>query len=247
MTDTSQGQAEDQHRPGWRTTHWSVVLAAARGASPQAKESLEKLCQTYWYPLYAYIRRRGYDVPEAQDLTQEFFAHLLEEHWLEHVDRSKGRFRSFLLAALNHLLANEWDRSHAAKRGGGRALVSLDATGESRYAREPACDLTPERLYERRWAMSLFERALDRLREQYQAAGKARQYDCLNEFLSKEAGDGEYLRAGAQLEMSTGAVSTAVHRLRQSYRALVREEVARTVASQAEVDDEVRSLLAALS
>ena len=224
MTDTSQGQAEDQHRPGWRTTHWSVVLAAARGASPQAKESLEKLCQTYWYPLYAYIRRRGYDVPEAQDLTQEFFAHLLEEHWLEHVDRSKGRFRSFLLAALNHLLANEWDRSHAAKRGGGRALVSLDATGESRYAR-----------------------ALDRLREQYQAAGKARQYDCLNEFLSKEAGDGEYLRAGAQLEMSTGAVSTAVHRLRQSYRALVREEVARTVASQAEVDDEVRSLLAALS
>ena len=119
--------------------------------------------------------------------------------------------------------------------------LSVDATGESRYAREPACDLTPERLYERRWAMSLFEHALDRLREQYLAAGKARQYDCLNEFLSKEAGDGEYLRAGAQLEMSTGAVSTAVHRLRQSYRALVREEVARTVASQAEVEAAARA------
>ena len=207
---------------------------------------MEELCRTYWYPLYAYVRRLGHPVEEAQDLTQEFFARLIEKQWLADADRRKGRFRTFLLTALNHFLANEWRHSHAAKRGGGKRLISLDDTTEARYAQEPACHLTPEKIYDRRWAMSLFDRALRRLREEYVAADKTGLYDHLKEFLSAEARDGEYDRLGLELEMSAGAVAAAVHRLRQHYRQLVREEVTQTVETPADVDDEVRALLAAL-
>ena len=208
---------------------------------------MEELCRTYWYPLYAYVRRRGHPVEEAQDLTQEFFARLIEKRWIADADSGKGRFRTFLLTALNHFLAKEWRRSQAAKRGGGQALISLDDTAEARYAQEPASHLTAEKIYERRWALSLFDRALGRLREQYASAGKAALYDRLQKFLSAEAADGEYARSGAELEMSTGAVAAAVHRMRQHYRELVRAEVAQTVETPAEVEDEVRSLLAALN
>ena len=208
---------------------------------------MEQLCRTYWYPLYAYVRRRGHSVEEAQDLTQAFFARLIEKHWLEEADFNKGRFRNFLLTAMNHFLANDWRHSHAAKRGGGRQLISLDDTAEARYAREPASNLTPERTYERQWALSVFERALGRLGEGYETADKSRQYEHLKKFLSAEASDGEYSQLGEKLEMSAGAVASAVRRLRQHYRELVREEVAQTVESPAELEEEIRWLLNALN
>jgi len=228
------------------TTHWSVVLTAQGPGSPYATEALEKLCRTYWYPLYAYVRRRGHSVEDAQDLTQEFFAHLIEKHWLAEADRGKGRFRTFLLTALNHFIAKEWRRSRAVKRGGGRVLVSLDDTAEARYAQEAASNLTPEKIYDRRWALSLFDRALSRLREQYVAAGKTSLYDHLKGALSADPGEGGYARLGRELDLSPGAVAVAVHRLRQHYRQQVREEVAHTVDSPDDVEDEIRSLLAAL-
>jgi len=208
---------------------------------------MDELCRTYWYPLYAYIRRRGHSVEEAQDLTQEFFARLIEKHWLADADATKGRFRTFLLTALNRFLAKEWRRSHAAKRGGHRQVISLDDTAEARYVREPASNLTAEKIYERRWALSVFDRALGRLREEYEAAGRARLYESLKEFLCGDPRDGRYALLGVEFEMSTGAIATAVHRLRQHYRQLVREEIAQTVESPAEVENEMRSLLAALN
>jgi RNA polymerase sigma factor (sigma-70 family) len=228
-------------------THWSAVLAARQPGSPRAAAAMEELCRGYWYPLYAYIRRRGYQVEEAQDLTQAFFAGMIENHWLKSADPQRGRFRSFLLGAMNHFLAKDWRHAHTLKRGGGKTFVSLDDTAERRYVSEPASDLTPEKIYERRWAWSLFERAVSRLREQYTAAGKGRLYDALKGFLADDVAEGDYARLGAELEMTPGAVRTAVHRLRERYRELVREEVAHTVADPAEVEDEIRSLLAALS
>ena len=228
------------------STHWSAVLAAGRPGSPQAAAAMEELCRSYWYPLYAYIRRRGYQVEEAQDLTQAFFAGIIENHWLKSADPQRGRFRSFLLGAMNHFLAKHWRQAHTLKRGGGKTFVSLDDTAEGRYALEAASDLTPEKIYERRWAWSLFERAVGRLREQYAAAGKAELYDALKGFLTEDVDEGDYARLAAELDMTSGAVTTAVHRLRDRCRELVREEVAHTVADPAEVEDEMRSLLAAL-
>ncbi len=230
----------------FKTTHWSVVIQAGQQSSPQAAESLEKLCRAYWFPLYTYVRRHGRAPEDAQDLTQEFFAHLIEKHWLEDAHQDRGRFRTFLLTALNHFMANEWRSSHAAKRGGGRAVISLDDTAESRYALALTTDLTPERAYERQWALSLFDQALARLRGEYLAVGKAQQYDALKQFLSDGPAEGVYARVGAQLGMSPAAVASAVHRLRQHYRSLVREEIAHTVTSPDELEDEMRSLLAAL-
>jgi len=229
------------------STHWSAVLAAGQPDSPRAAAAMEELCRTYWYPLYAYVRRRGYEVEEAQDLTQDFFVALLEHHWLKEANPKRGKFRSFLLGAMNHFLANEWRRSHTAKRGGGIALIPLDDTAERRYALEAITDLTPEKLYERRWAWSLFERGVNRLREHYTAAGKARLFDALKSFLAEDIREADYTRLAAQLGMTHAAVATAVHRLRERYREMVREEVAHTVADPAEIEDEVRSLLAALS
>ncbi len=228
-------------------THWSVVLAAGQVESPRAAAAMEELCRTYWFPIYAYVRRRGHPSADAQDLTQEFFARLIEKQWVAEADASKGRFRSFLLTALNRFLANEWRNSRTVRRGGGRPIISLDDTAEARYVQEPASNVTPEMTYDRRWALSVFDRALSRLREQHATAGKTRLYDALKEYLSAEARDGDYAKVGSELEMTTGAVAAAVHRLRQHYRQLVREEVAQTVDSPGEVDDEVRALLAALS
>ena len=231
----------------FQTTHWSVVVLAGQEASPQAAESLEKLCRAYWFPLYAYVRRRGHTAEDAQDLTQEFFLRLLRKDYLAHADRGKGRFRSFLLSSLNHFLTNDWRRAQAQKRGAGRAVISLDdTTAEARYGLGPLSGLTPERLYERHWALTLLEHALARLREEFAAAGQTRQFNQLRGFLTTEAAESSYAAAAAKLGMTTGAAGKVIHRLRLRYRELVREEIAQTVGSPAEVEDEIRWLFGAV-
>ncbi len=227
-------------------TRWSLVAAAKGGASPESRRALAELCQTYWYPLYAYVRRRGFPHEAAQDLTQEFFARLLEKGGFESVDPARGRFRSFLLAACNHFLANEHDRATALKRGGCRPALPLEFDdAEGRYRREPAHDLTPERLFDRRWALALLEAVLGRLRREYEAAGKGRLFELLQGHLTGDAGR-PYAEAAAELGVSEGSVKVAAHRLRGRYRDLLRDEIGQTLADPAEVDDEIRALFAAL-
>jgi RNA polymerase sigma-70 factor (ECF subfamily) len=231
-------------------THWSLVLAARRGGdSTRAGDALAKLCQAYWYPLYAFVRRQGHTPHDAQDLTQEFFARLLEKNWLADVDRAKGRFRSFLLAAMKHFLANEWDKSKALKRGGGvHNFISLDAeSAESRYALEPADTVTADKLYERRWALTLLDATLARLRAEFVADGKAKQFDELKFTLTGGRGDTPYAELAAKFGMSEGAVKVTVHRLRQRYCEVLRAQIAETVGSAEEVEAELRHLFAALS
>jgi RNA polymerase sigma factor (sigma-70 family) len=246
MREDASDQADGPHAGHWvGATHWSWIASASEGDSTQASAALEKLCEMYWFPLYAYIRRKGYGPDEAQDLTQEFFARFLQSQILARADRRKGKFRSFLLASMEHFLTNEWRRSQAAKRCPA-GVIRLDDAAENRYALEPSSDLTPERLYERQWALNLFETALLRLREQYAKDGRVGLYEGLKQFLSTEPREGDYAGIGDRLSMSVAAVSTAVHRLRHRYRELVRDEIARTVSSQDELEEEIRSLLTAL-
>lgn len=233
---------------GFHTTHWSVVAAVGAQETTQAAAALEALCRTYWYPLYAYVRRRGHGPEEAQDLTQEFFARLLAKDYLRRADRERGRFRSFLLKSLQHFLVNEWVRGQARKRGGGEKLVPLDeALAERLYQQEPAVAHPPESLYDRRWAVTLLDRAMERLGADYAAAGKRGLFDQFKGLLLTE-GSGEIYR-GKALEsgLSEGAVKVAVHRLRQRFGEAVRAEIAQTVATPAEVEEELRGLLAAMS
>jgi RNA polymerase sigma-70 factor (ECF subfamily) len=245
--DSEHGRSSD--RQEWFvTTHWSVVLEARDQRSPQAAAALEKLCRTYWYPLYAYVRRRGYGEHDAQDLAQGFFARLVEKNYLEAVGRQKGKFRSFLLAALNHFVSDEWDRARAEKRGGGETFISLDdQTAEDRYRQEPADELSPEKIYERRWAMTLLDQMLRQLEAEFAATGRLRLFEELKVFLLDEKGVGSYAETAARLEMTEGALRVAVHRLRQRYGELFRDEIAHTVASPVEIEDEVRHLLGVLS
>ena len=206
---------------------------------------MEKLCAIYWYPLYAFVRRRGHSAHDAQDLTQGFFARLLEKKDLASVDRARGRFRSFLLAALEHFLINEWHRARTQKRGGAALLFSFDALdAESRLRHEPATD-SPEQIYDRRWAMTLLDQVMARLRTEMAGAGKLAHFEALKFCLTGERT--AYAEVGARLAMSEGAVKVAVHRLRERYRALLRAEIAETVATPEEIEDELRALLAALS
>jgi len=229
------------------TTHWSVVLAAGRRDSPESHEALAALCGTYWYPLYAYVRRWGHTPDDARDLTQGFFATLLEKRYLEAAKRERGRFRSFLLTAFKRFCAKERDRANAQKRGGAAKRVSLDfPSGESRYSAEPSHGWTPEAVYERRWALTLLEQVMARLRLSYADAGKARLFDGLKASLAGESGAPPHGQLAAELGMTEGAVKVAVHRLRHRYRQLLRSEVAQTVADPHEVDDELKFLLAAL-
>lgn len=231
----------------FRTTHWSVVVLAGQGESAEASAALEKLCRAYWPPLYAYVRGRGYDRHQAQDLTQAFFAQLLEKKHLALADRERGRFRNFLLASLNHFLANEWNRERAQKRGGGGEFVSLDAVLEQEdRPMELSHDLTPERLYERRWAEALLAQVLARLRGEFDGA-KVKRFDALKIFLTEEKGAASYAEAAAQLGLTDQAVKSAIHRLRQRYRELLREEIAHTVATPQEVDEEIRHLIEVLA
>jgi RNA polymerase sigma-70 factor (ECF subfamily) len=232
----------------FRTTHWSVIAAAREGDSPQAQEALASLCEAYWYPLYAFIRRQGYAIEDARDLTQEFFARLLEKDYLGSVDREKGQFRSFLLACCKHFLANECDKARAQKRGGGRRLFSFDAdTAELRYTAEPSHNLTAEKLFERRWTLVLLQNVLAQLRTEQEKAGKGPQFDQLKVFLAGERAAQRYAEVAQSLDTTVGALKVAVHRLRVRYRELLREEIARTVKDPADIETEIHNLFAALS
>jgi RNA polymerase sigma factor (sigma-70 family) len=230
------------------TTRWTVVLAAGRQGAPQADAALEELCRTYWYPLYAYVRRRGHSREDAEDLTQAFFARLLEKHYLEGVSSEKGRFRAFLLVALKRFLANEWDRASAQKRGGGVLPLSLDwQDADSRYQINPADNFSPDRLYDRAWAMTMLERVITRLRDESGSAGNANLYERLKSFLTVGRSEIPYAQAAATLGMTEGAVRVAVHRLRRRFRELLREEVAQTLAEPAQADEEMHALFSALA
>jgi RNA polymerase sigma-70 factor (ECF subfamily) len=233
-------------RQEFNTTHWSVVLAA-RGESADAQEALEKLCRVYWYPLYAFVRRQGHSPGDAEDLIQGFFARILQRKDLETVQRERGRFRSYLLVSLKHFVVNEQLRARAEKRGGGQSFISLDEVeAEKKFAREPLDKSTPEKLFERRWAMALLDKVLERLRKEYEATDRLRLFESLRWFLSDEPAEQSQAQIGAELGLSTGAVKQAVRRLRQRYRELLRDEVANTVATAADIDDEVRHLVAVL-
>jgi RNA polymerase sigma factor (sigma-70 family) len=233
-------------QPQFQTTSWSLVLDAASNSS-EAREALEALCQIYWKPVYAFIRRKGHDPDKAQDLTQEYFARLIEKNYLEHADRTRGRFRSFLLVSVRNFLANQWDRERARKRGGDRRPVSIDGLeAEQWYALAIANDDTPEALFERRWAVSLIERVMLRLRATYADAGKEQLFLSLEGFLQRESSDG-YEQLAKEMNVSAGSLRMSVLRMRRRYRALLRAEIAQTVDKTEEIDEEIRFLQSSLS
>jgi DNA-directed RNA polymerase specialized sigma24 family protein len=230
------------------TTHWSLILNAQDTASPLAAAALEKLCRAYWLPLYVYLRRQGEDEESAKDLTQGFFARLLEKHYLTQVHPGKGKFRCFLLVALKHFLADERDRARAQKRGGGQPLVSLDASsGEARYRLEPVDSMDAEKLFERRWALTLLEQARSQLKEEYLETGKSSLYERLKVFEAGDKNGPPYAELAVELGLTESGVKAAVFRLRQRYRELVRQEVANTVDRPDEVDGEIRHLISVIS
>ncbi len=246
--DTLSVQNDASPRSVFATTHWSVVLTAGRSDTAQAHVALEKLCRLYWYPLYAYVRRRGHSAADAQDLTQEFFARLLERRSLSAADPNRGRFRSFILTAMNHFLADEWKKGVAKKRGGGQALISLDmAAAEERFDLEPADDAAPDKLFERQWALTLLDEVLDRLEQEHQSAGKDGLFHALKQTLMGTRESQPYAELAPKLGLTENNVRVAVHRLRKRYRELIRNEIAQTVESPQDVEDEIRHLFNVLS
>jgi RNA polymerase sigma-70 factor (ECF subfamily) len=230
------------------TTRWSQVIAAGQAQTTSSREALTSLCEAYWYPLYAYVRRWGHTPDEAQDLTQEFFAKLLEKHYLRDADPSRGRFRSFLLASLKHFLSNERDRASAVKRGGRVNIVPLEVeTAEGMYRLEPPDLNTPEKVFERRWALTLLARTLARLRDEFAAGGRQEMFVRLEGYLTGERETVPYARLAEDLGMSEGAIKVAVHRLRRRFGALLRDEIGETVSDPAQVGDEVRELFRILT
>ena len=222
-------------------------MAAGLRSSTRSNDALAALCGAYWYPLYAYVRRRVRDVDEAQDLTQEFFSQLLEKNYLAVAQPGRGKFRAFLLTSFKNFLANERDKAGALKRGGGKAPIPLDfESGETRFSLEPIDDLTPDGLYDRQWVLTLLNHVLDRVREELIRAGKEQVFEHLKLFITGETVPGGYAEAAAKLGMTEGAAKVAAHRLRQRYRALLRDEISQTVAEPSDVDDEIRSLFATL-
>ena len=221
---------------------------AGHSDTAHAQAALEKLCRAYWYPLYAYVRRRGQSPEDAKDLTQEFFARLLERNWIGRADQQRGRFRSFLLSAMNHFLADEWDKARAQKRGGGQIPVPLQFdTAETRYGYEPVDNTTPEQNFERRWALTLLDTVLQRLHSEYEQEGRAEFFAALHPCLVGDRANQPYADLAVKLGISEGAVKSAVHRLRQRYRHLLRDEIAQTVAEPGEVDEELHHLFAVLA
>ena len=230
-------------QPAFVTTHWSVVLSAQNEDSPQSAEALATLCSAYWFPLYAFVRRQGRSPHDAQDLTQEFFARLLEKDYLKSAAREKGRFRTFLLVALKRFLANEWDRQHAQKRGGFTPVVSIDQEqAESRFESEPAHILQPDVLFDRQWAVTLLERTMKRLHEEYITSGRTKLFEFLRSALARDESALPYAQIASQLNLSEAAVKMAVQRLRARYREILRAEIAETVSSPDEVEEEIRHL-----
>ena len=230
------------------TTHWSVVLAARDSDSPGATAALERLCQTYWRPLYAFIRREGHDATEAQDLTQEFFLRLISRNFLHHLRHQQGRFRSFLLTFLKHFLLDYREKAGAQKRGGGKTFVSLEQiTREESSLDDPADKLSPDQAFERRWAQTVMQHALTRLRMEYQSTGRGALFDSLSDFHPREPGGSSYAEIGTRLGLSETAVKSAAQRLRQRHREILREEIAHTVIRPDEIEDEIRHLREVLS
>ena len=240
-------------RASFPTTRITLIHAARSGSGPQAQEALAALCRSYWYPIYAYVRRLGYSADEAEDVTQGFFARVLEKHYLKDFQRERGRFRSFLLGSLKHFVANQRDRAQAHKRGGTHPALALDDVlrsalhdAERRYSLEPRDSLTPERIFERQWALALLTRVQDQMVEEAAAAGKHEQFERLKGLLVGEDSGIGYRELAAELDTTEGALKVAIHRLRQRFKERLREEIAHTVASPDEVGDELRYLLAAL-
>jgi RNA polymerase sigma-70 factor (ECF subfamily) len=237
------------HMPGPRTdfptTRWTLVVAAGHPGKKESRAALVSLCENYWYPLYAYVRRRGHSADDAQDLTQEFFVRILEGRYLYRADPEKGRFRSFLLSSLNFFLADEGDRSRAQKRAGAGLLPFELSSGEERYQREPGHNETPERIFERRWAYSLLDKVMGRLRDEFGQHGRLDHFNKLRVFLLGQ-GQAPYATLAREMDMSEGAIKVAIHRLRKRYRELFRLEIAETVADPTEVESELRYLVTAL-
>ena len=230
------------------TTRWTIVLAAGGRGTPQSDVALEELCRTYWYPLYVYVRRHGHSREDAEDLTQAFFARLLEKNYLEGVSSDQGKFRAFLLMAIKRFLANEWDRANSQKRGGGVMPLSLDwQDADTRYQINPADNISPDKLYDRAWATTVLERVITRLRDENNADGKSTLYSHLERFLMVGKDAISYGQTAQALNMSEGAVRVAVHRLRRRYRELLREEITQTLSNPALADEEMQALFSALN
>jgi len=242
--ENHQSEAVAQTAGQFATTHWSVVLAAGQQESPEASEALERLCCTYWYPLYAFVRRQGYSAPDAQDLTQEFFARLLQKNFAGMAQPGRGKFRWFLLSSLRHFLTNEWDRAKAQKRGGGSRSIPLDeAEAESRYLQDLGHELTADRLYERRWALTVLEQVHHRLREEFVAKGHAQHFKLLEQLLPGESSGCSYRQVAGELGIAEGTVKYELHRLKRRFRALLRAEIAQTVSCPSEIDEEIHHLM----
>lgn len=245
MKSTSFAPSKDAR---FTTTHWSVVLSARRSSSPDYKNALSALCEAYWYPIYAYLRRRGYSIDDAEDHTQGFFAALIDKQGLRQVDPGQGRFRSYILGALMHYLADAKDHAMALKRGGRCTVVSLDAAhGENQFNLESNTGLSPEQLYDRSWALTLLHRAMHGLEDESAGSCKPQVFERLIRYLAPAGDDMPYRETAAQLNMSEAAVKAAVYRLRKRYRALLKDEIARTVATENQVEEEIHFLFAALS
>ncbi len=248
MSPADSKKTRDPGQPGWfRTTHWSVVLQAGQVSSKTSNEALSILCETYWRPLYAYVRNRGYPEEEAKDLTQGFFTRFLEKNYLQNVDRERGRFRSFLLASMKHFLADEWDKATAQKRGGGKIPLSLDfALAEGWISVEPAHDQTPERIYEKQWAVALLERVLEILEQDYIDSDRSPLFTQLKPLLVGEGKGKSYREIGKELDIPEGSVKVAAHRLKKKYREALRAEIAQTVENIEDIEEEMRYLLTVL-
>jgi RNA polymerase sigma factor (sigma-70 family) len=245
MSEANDSAAQSRSHGWFATTHWSVVLRAKEGDSHEAPEALGKLCQIYWPPIYAYLRRERHGPADAEDLTQAFFAHLLERKFLDHLHHRQGRFRSFLLAFLKHFLSDQRDKVRAQKRGGGHIPISLDSLDTAaREAFEPADKWTPDQAFERQWARTILQRALDRLREEYAANDRLELFEQLKEIQPGPGGSASYAEIGQRLGLAEGSVKSAVHRLRQRHRQLLREEISQTLTRPEEIAEEVRHLMA---
>jgi RNA polymerase sigma-70 factor (ECF subfamily) len=228
------------------TTRWTLVVAAGDPQRKDARSALVSLCENYWYPSYAYLRRRGYSADEAQDLTQDFFVRVLEGRYLDRADPEKGRFRSFILTSLKFFAADERDRQRAVKRGGGTVVTLEFSTGEDWYQREPSHDETPERIFERRWALAMLNRVVEKLRSEFVHLGRPEHFERLKVFLLGHS-DAPYAALAQEMKTSEGALKVAIHRLRKRYRELFRQEIADTVTDPAEVESELRYLAAVLT
>ncbi len=248
MTTGSAGQSSTTPGDIFATTHWTVVLAAGKRHTPQSDGVLEELCRTYWFPLYAYVRRRGYTKEDAEDLTQAFFARFLAKNYLAGLSAERGRFRAFLLASLKHFLINEWKKTQRLKRGGGETPLSLDwQTADTKFQVANTAEPSPDKAFDREWALALLAKVIERLQKECEADGKAKLFEQLKIFLTAGKDGTAQAEVAKALGMEEGAVRVAIHRLRKRYRQLLRDEIAQTLADAADVDEEMRALFGAFS